>query len=119
MKVNVNDMPDIVKKFNVSPTRIYGQWEGEEAQRNALADGATQADINALGRWLTRYGDYCWDTESYLVDPDTDTHLYPVYLSIGDDDSDDIRYIGWSFSREDWICVETPAPDWIEDLYSY
>lgn len=113
------EMPDLVKKFNVAPTQIYDQWEGEEAHRNALADGATQADINALGRWLTRYGDYCWDTESYLIDPDSDTHLYPVYLSIGDDDSDDIRYIGWSFSREDWICVEAPAPAWVEDLNSY
>lgn len=113
------EIPDLVKKFNVAPTRIYDQWEGEEAHRNALADGATQADINALGRWLTRYGDYCWDTESYLVDPDSDTHLYPVYLSIGDDDSDDIRYIGWSFSREEWICVEAPAPAWVEDLNYY
>lgn len=112
------EMPDLVKKFNVSPARIYGQWEGEDAHLNALADGATQADINALGRWLTRYGDYCWDGESYLVDPGFDTHLYPVYLSIGDD-GDDIRYIGWSFSKEDWICVEAPAPAWVEDLNSY
>ena len=110
-------IPDLVKKFNVAPARVYGQWEGEEAHRNALADGATQADINALGRWLTRYGDYCWNSESYLVDPNT--YLYPVYLSIGDDDSDDIRYIGWSFSKQDWICIDAPAPAWIDDLNSY
>lgn len=77
----------------------YGYSELEAA---ATKFGATQEEINALGEWFERYGQDCWNGESYTVNEARDLHLYPVHKRIGEDE---FEIVGWSFSASDPICV--------------
>ena len=47
----------------------------KELRAAATAPGATQADIDALGEWFSRYGDRYWNGECYDADG---LYLYPV-----------------------------------------
>lgn len=47
-----------------------------ELRAAATAPGETQADIDALGEWFSRYGDRYWNGECY--DADGGLSLYPV-----------------------------------------
>lgn len=47
----------------------------QELRAAATAPGATQADIDALGEWFSRYGDRYWNGECYDADG---LSLYPV-----------------------------------------
>lgn len=51
------------------------QYDGLKAA--ALAPGATQEDINALGEWFQQYGMACWNGEYFTIDECTE--IVPIY----------------------------------------
>lgn len=72
----------------VKPTTRPGGYEGKGGLTMTRYDyntlraaatkvGATQAEINALGRWFERYGLDYWNGEYY--DADDGLRLFPVY----------------------------------------
>lgn len=54
-----------------------GRYDYEEIRAAAIAPGATQDEINALGDWLEQYGGTAWNGEYF--DADDGIRVYPVY----------------------------------------
>ena len=56
----------------------------EELSQKALAAGASQADVDALGEWFQQYGEKYWTGECFQID--ADNSLFPIYTQIGEDE---------------------------------
>ena len=55
-------------------------YDYETLKAAALADGATEEDIDALGEWFRLYGEVFWNGEYYDVEG---WRLYPFYVDDG------------------------------------
>lgn len=60
-----------------------------ELRAAATAPGATQADIDALGEWFSRYGDRYWNGECYDAEG---FEVVPKYQQIGEDEFEIVGY---------------------------
>lgn len=56
--------------------KMNNYYDYKDLLAAATADGATQADIDALGEWFEAHGDRYWNGEYYDADG---LRLYPVY----------------------------------------
>jgi hypothetical protein len=57
--------------------------------REKLNGKHTQDDVNALGEWLSQYGDDSWNGEYYDADG---LKIFPVYNQISEDEFDLVGY---------------------------
>lgn len=73
--------------------RFVGKYEYESLRDAALAGGATQEDIDALGEWLYRYNMSEWNGECW--DIGGGRRVFPVYRQI---DEDDFELVGYRIS---------------------
>ena len=67
-----------------------GYYDYKELRAAATASGATQADINALGKWCSEFGTRSWNGEFY--DIDDGLRLFPT---VTEDESGDIEVTGY------------------------
>ena len=79
----------------------------KELLAEATKSNATQEDINALGEWFDRFGDYSrdWNGEAWNTEDSgsaTKERLYPIYKvdKHGDVDEDDPFPVGYTFSSD-------------------
>ena len=61
-----------------------GYYDYKELRAAATAPGATQADVDALGEWFSRYGAIYWNGESY--DMDDGKRIFPEYSETAPDE---------------------------------
>lgn len=85
------------------------QYDYKELCEKALAFNATQEDINALGKWFSRYGMSYWNGECFHVDADHD--LYPIYKEVGYDEYDIIGYTFSSWDEDRFIRLPFATPE--------
>ena len=52
-------------------------YDYKELREKALSPDATQADVDALGEWFSRFGERYWNGEFY--DADDGREIRPVY----------------------------------------
>lgn len=68
------------------------RYDYKELRANAVAPGATQADIDALGKWFDTYGSAYWNGECYDADG---ISLYPIIE--WDEELDQGETVGYEF----------------------
>lgn len=67
-----------------------GYYDYAELRAAAIAPGAAQADVDALGEWLSSYGSMYWNGESY--DIDDGKRLFPEYRETAPDEWEIVGY---------------------------
>lgn len=71
---------------------MNGRYDYEELRAAAVSPDATEADLLALGKWFSLYGDCCWNGEYYDADG---LRLYPLYK--WDEELDEGEIVGYEF----------------------
>lgn len=60
------------------------RYDYEELLMKAMAETATQNDIDQLGKWFEQYGDNFWNGEVFTIDESHD--LKPIYIEVNEDE---------------------------------
>ena len=71
-----------------------GYYDYEELRAAAIAPGAAQEQINALGEWFAQHGDRYWNGESYDADG---YRLVPIYEET---EPDEYELAGYELRRD-------------------